>query len=92
MGTYVLDEDEVADVFEEVNLESHCEGDFYEEGFIKGAKIYLDRLRVKGAFIFSEKADNKGIMCEGCGKAKKKGVCDICLEKKKEILEELENE
>lgn len=92
MGTYNLTEEEIADVFEEAELERNIEGDFYEEYFINGAKLYLDNLRRKGAFIFSEEADDKGIMCENCGKAKqnKKADCEICQEIKKEMCEELE--
>lgn len=65
MGTYGLNADEVADAMTDV--EQNCEGDFYEETFIEGAKIYLQRLREEGAFIYSEKADDKGKMCEKCG-------------------------
>jgi hypothetical protein len=86
MGSYNLGEEEIADIFEEVEFENECEGDFYEETFIEGAKIYLDRLRGEGAFIYSEKADNKGIMCKGCGKAKKNGKCIICKKIKKEVI------
>ncbi len=55
MGTYGLNAEEVADAMEKADVESFCEGDFYEETFIEGAKIYIDRLRKKGAFIYSDK-------------------------------------
>ncbi len=55
MGGYGLDENEIADIFEDLEFESHCEGDFYEETFLLGAKIYIDRLRKKGAFIYTDK-------------------------------------
>ena len=65
MGTYSLNAEEIADAMEDI--EQNCEGDFYEETFMEGAKIYLQRLRTEGAFIYSEKADNKGNMCNKCG-------------------------
>ena len=55
MGTYGLDESEIADIFEELEFESRCEGDFYVETFILGAIEYLKRLKKKGAFIYSDK-------------------------------------
>lgn len=55
MGTYGLNAEEIADAMEEAKVENFCEGDFYEEDFIEGAKIYVDRLRKQGAYIFSEK-------------------------------------
>ena len=55
MGTYGLNEEEIADVFEELEFESNCEGDFYEETFILGAILYLKRLKKQGAFIYSDK-------------------------------------
>ncbi len=55
MGTYGLDAEEVADAMEEAKVESFCEGDFYEETFIEGAKIYINKLRKQGAYIYSEK-------------------------------------
>ena len=51
MGGYILCDSEIADVFESIDFESHCEGDFSEEEFIKGAKEYLERLRERGADI-----------------------------------------
>lgn len=65
MGTYTLNAEEVADAMN--GVEGNCEGDFYEEDFVEGAKIYLQRLRAEGAFIYSEKADEKGKMCKECG-------------------------
>jgi predicted cupin superfamily sugar epimerase len=55
MGTYGLNAEEIADAMEKAEVESHCEGDFYEETFIEGAKIYVDRLRERGAYIYTEK-------------------------------------
>jgi len=55
MGTYGLDKSEIADIFEELEFESHCEGDFYFETFILGAIEYLKRLKKQGAFIYSAK-------------------------------------
>ncbi len=55
MGTYGLNEEEVADAFEEADVEQYCEGDFYAETFILGAIIYLKRLQKHGAFIYSDK-------------------------------------
>lgn len=55
MGTYNLDAEEIADVFETLEFESHCEGDFYMETFILGAIEYLKRLKKRGAFIYSDK-------------------------------------
>lgn len=51
----MLNEEEVADVFEKAEIESHCEGDFYAETFILGAIEYLKRLKKQGASIYSEK-------------------------------------
>lgn len=51
IGTYNLSEEEIADIFEDLEFESHCEGDFSEEIFINGAKEYLKRLRKQGAHI-----------------------------------------
>ena len=70
MGTYNLNAEEIADAME--GIEDKCEGGFYEETFVEGAKIYLQRLREAGAFIYSEKADDKGRMCEECGADKVK--------------------
>jgi len=55
MGTYGLNAEEVADAMEEAKVESFCEGDFYEETFLEGAKIYIDRLRKQGAFVYTDK-------------------------------------
>ncbi|MHA1410553.1 MAG: hypothetical protein ACTSQY_09665 [Candidatus Odinarchaeia archaeon] len=55
MGTYGLNAEEVADAMENAKVEEFCEGDFYEETFIEGAKIYIDRLRKQGVYIFTEK-------------------------------------
>ncbi len=55
MGIYGLDESEIADIFEKLDFESYCEGDFYEETFILGAIEYIKRLRKIGAFIYSDK-------------------------------------
>ena len=55
MGTYNLNAEEIADAME--GVEGKCEGDFYEETFVEGAKIYLQRLRR---------------MCEECGADKVK--------------------
>jgi len=55
MGTYGLDEGEIADIFEDLEFEDHCEGDFYMETFILGAIEYLKRLKKKGAFIYTDK-------------------------------------
>lgn len=51
MGTYNLSASEIADVFESLEFESHCEGDFTEIDFIEGAKQYLKLLRKQGAYI-----------------------------------------
>lgn len=51
MGTYGLNAEEIADAMEMVEVESRCEGDFTEEVFIQGAKIYVERLRKMGAYI-----------------------------------------
>ena len=51
MGTYNLDKKEIADIFESLEFESHCEGDFTEKQFIEGAKLYIKDLRKQGAFI-----------------------------------------
>jgi len=56
MGTYGLDESEIADILEELEFESHCKGDFWRETFILGSIEYLDRLVKKGAYIYTEKA------------------------------------
>ena len=55
MGTYGLNAEEIADVFETLEFETHLEGDFYMETFILGAIEYLKRLKKKGAFIYSDK-------------------------------------
>ena len=54
MGTYGLNKEEIADIFERLEFESHCEGDFTEQEFLKGAKEYIERLRVQGANIPNE--------------------------------------
>lgn len=51
MGTYGLNSQEIADVFEQLKFESHCEGDFSETDFIEGAKKYIKHLRKRGADI-----------------------------------------
>lgn len=51
MGTYNLDEREIADAMEKADVDSSCEGDYTEEAFIKGAQIYINRLRRMGASI-----------------------------------------
>lgn len=55
MGTYGLNESEIADIFEELEFESHCEGDFDMETFILGAIEYLWRLKKHGASIYTSK-------------------------------------
>jgi len=72
MGTYICSAEEIAGIMEDLNLEGNIEGDFYEEEFIKGAEEYLHRLRLQGAFIYSEKADNIKKMCKTCGGLKSK--------------------
>lgn len=89
MGSYNLDSEEIADILETSEIEHKFEGDFYEETFIEGCKIYLDRLRENGAFVYSSIADKKKLMCKGCGKAKKNGKCIICQKKKKEVIDNL---
>ena len=51
MGQYNLNAEEIADIFEELEFESHCEGDFSEKEFIEAAKIYIDRLNERNANI-----------------------------------------
>lgn len=51
MGTYNLNTDEIADVFEKLEIESHLEGDFSERDFVAAAKLYVERLRLEGAHI-----------------------------------------
>lgn len=51
MGTYNLSPIEISDVFEKLQFESHCEGDFTERTFIRGARDYLNKLRRAGAEI-----------------------------------------
>ena len=51
MGTYGLNGEEIADIFEKLEFEMNCEGDFSEKDFIAGAREYLKRLREEGAFI-----------------------------------------
>jgi len=60
MGLYKLDEQEIADVFESVEFESKCEGDFTEQTFLDGAREYLRRLREEGAYIPIDDGDNGG--------------------------------
>jgi len=55
MCSYGLNAEEIADAMEKGEVESHCEGDFYEETFILGAIEYLRRLRKLGAFIYTDK-------------------------------------
>ena len=55
MGTYGLNEEEIADIFEKLEFESHCEGDFHFETFILGAIEYVKRLKKKGAYIFASR-------------------------------------
>lgn len=70
MGTYGLDAEEIANAMENVNLEGNLEGDFDEEEFMEGAKVYLNRLRKYGAFIHSRLAEGKNQMCKECGRIK----------------------
>lgn len=51
MGTYNLSKEEIQEVFEKLEFESHCEGDFSEKDFLEGAKLYLKELREEGAYI-----------------------------------------
>ena len=51
MGTYNLDDVEIADAMEKVELDNACEGDYTEKDFISGAKIYLNRLRKRGMYL-----------------------------------------
>jgi hypothetical protein len=51
MGTYNLSSDEIEEVFEKLEFESYCEGDFSEKDFLLGAKKYLKELRKQGAHI-----------------------------------------
>ncbi len=55
MGTYNNSADEIADAFEEADVDSHIEGDFYFEDFILGAIVYIERLKKKGMSCYSEK-------------------------------------
>ncbi len=55
MGTYGLNEEEIADAMEKADVEQYCEGDFYQETFILGAIEYLNRLKEKGASIYTDK-------------------------------------
>ena len=73
MGSYNLNAEEVADAMEQGDVEQHCEGDFYEETFIEGAKIYVERLRELGAYIYTDrkckcKEKTKLTDCEQCNK------------------------
>ncbi len=70
MGTYGTSSEEIAEVFETLEFESHLQGDFYEEDFMDAAKLYLNNLRRKGAFIYSSLADGKKQMCKICGRIK----------------------
>ena len=51
MGTYNLSVNELLDVFEKLELESHCEGDFTEKDLITAVRYYCRVLRSRGAFI-----------------------------------------
>lgn len=82
MGTYTCNAEEIADAMESSDLQSNIEGDFYEQDFIKGAKIYIERLREEGAYIFE---DGGKYNCTECGRiVKKDGICSKCKEKKKD--------
>ncbi len=48
MGAYNLSGEEIADIFEKLEFESHCEGDFSAETFLEGAKLYLESLKKQG--------------------------------------------
>jgi len=48
MGTYGLTAKDIQTIFEQLEFESHCEGDFSEENFIEGARLYLESLREIG--------------------------------------------
>lgn len=51
MGIYNLSANEIADSLEEAEEENMFEGDFTEHTFLKGAKIFIKRLRKRGASI-----------------------------------------
>ena len=91
-GEICFEEERIADILEEAEVEGKIEGDFYEETFMEGTKIYIDRLRRKGAFIFSEVAYDKGKMCEDCGKEITGKECLICREQRENVVEALKEE
>ncbi len=70
MGIYKYDSEEIAEVMDNVNLESDFEGDFDEEDFVQGAKDYLNKLRRDGAYIHSRLASGKKQDCKICGRIK----------------------
>ena len=51
MGTYGLDEKEIANILEDAEENGKFEGDFTEEVMIEGAKLFCKRLRKHGAYI-----------------------------------------
>jgi len=62
MCSYGLNAEEIANAMEAVDVEGHCEGDFYEKTFLEGAKLYIKRLRERGADIpFSFEAEIKKV-------------------------------
>jgi hypothetical protein len=51
MGIYNFNENEIADILENCEDEGKFDGDFSESIFIKGAKLFIKRLRKQGASI-----------------------------------------
>lgn len=76
MGTYVCNAEEIADAMEDCNVDGAIEGDFYEDDFIKAAKLYVERLRENGVYIFKDGGRHN---CSNCGRIIKKGeLCKKC--------------
>jgi hypothetical protein len=51
MGIYKLSVNELVDIFQELEFESKCEGDFTEKDLILAVKYYCRILRGKGGDI-----------------------------------------
>lgn len=80
MGSYVNTPQEIADAMSRTDLQGNIEGDFYEEDFIKAAKIYIRELRKEGAYIHTDKLEKWQKNCPCCGKAisKTNNKCREC--------------
>lgn len=51
MGTFRLNAEDIADILEEFEENGKFDGDFSEKDFILGAKLFMKRLKKRGAYF-----------------------------------------